>query len=126
MGYVKVKGVISDPRKKKTLDVEFLADTGAGYMVIPPSVARELGLEPFQKMRVTLADKREVEVDYSLAYVRVMDREAPVPVLIMDSPLPMLGAFTLQVLGLEVDPVKEEVRPTRPFTVGLMWIRLFT
>lgn len=103
-----------------SLDIEFLVDTGAGYMVIPPSTASKLGLESFQKTRVTLADKREVEVDFSFAYVRVIDREAPVPVLIMDTPMPLLGAFTLQVLGLEMDPVTEEVRPTRPFAVGLM------
>lgn len=28
--------------------------------------------------------------------------------------------LTLQVLGLEVDPAKEEVRPSRPFALGLM------
>ena len=120
MGYVKVKGVISDPRRVRGLEVEFLVDTGSGYMVIPPSIARELGLESFQKTKATLADKREIEADYSFAYVKIMDREAPVPVLIMDSPLPLIGAFTLQVLGLEVNLVKEEVRPSRPFALGLL------
>ena len=120
MGYTKVKGALSDPKRTRALEVEFLVDTGASYMVIPPSVARELKLESFQTIKATLADKREVEADYSFAYVEIMDREAPVPVLIMDSTLPLLGAFTLQVLGLAVDPVKEEVIPTRPFALGLL------
>jgi hypothetical protein len=34
--------------------------------------------------------------------------------------MPLLGTFTLQVLGLEVDPSKEELRLSRPFTLGLM------
>ena len=120
MGYTKVKGTVSNPRRTKTLELEFLVDTGAGYMVIPPAVAEELGLEPIMRTKATLADKTEVEADYSSAYVKVMDREVPVPVLLMDSPMPLLGAFTLQVLGLEVDPVKEEVRPSRPFALGLL------
>jgi len=120
VGYTKVKGTVSNPRRTKTLELEFLVDTGAGYMVIPPAVAEELGLEPIMRTKATLADKTEVEADYSSAYVKVMDREVPVPVLLMDSPMPLLGAFTLQVLGLEVDPVKEEVRPSRPFALGLL------
>jgi len=120
MGYTKVKATISNPRKTASREIELLVDTGAGYMVLPPSTSMELGLEGVQKIKVTLADKREVEVDYSFANVKIMDREAPVPVLIMDAPMPLLGAFTLQVLGLEVDPVKEEIKPSRPFSMGLL------
>ncbi len=120
MGYTKIKGTVSNPRRTKALELEFLVDTGAGYMVIPPAIAKDLGLEPLMKAKAILADKTEVEADYSSAYVKVMDREAPVPVLLIDAPMPLLGAFTLQVLGLEVDPVKEEIRPSRPFALGLL------
>lgn len=120
MGYTKVKGIVSNPRRTKALELEFLVDTGAGYMVIPPVIAKDLGLEPIMKAKAILANKNEVEADYSSAYVKVMDREVPVPVLVIDSPMPLLGAFILQVLGLEVDPVKEEIRPTRPFALGLL------
>ena len=102
------------------MDLEFLVDTGAGYMVLPLAIAKDLGLEAIVKTKVTLANKTEVEADLSVVNINVMDREAPVPVLLIDSPMPLLGAFTLQVLGLEVDPVKEEIRPSRPFTLGLL------
>lgn len=121
MGYTKVKGIVSNPRRTKALELEFLVDTGASYMVIPPATAKDLGLEPIMKTKATLANKTEVEADYSSAYIKVMDREVPVPVLLIDSPMPLLGAFTLQVLGLEVDPVREEVRPSRPFALGLLF-----
>ena len=120
MGYTKVKGIISNPSRTETLELEFLVDTGAGYMVIPPSIAKRLGLEPIMRARATLADKREVEADYSSAYIKVMGREVPAPLLIIDSPMPLLRAFTLQALRLEVDPVEEEVRPSRPFALGLL------
>lgn len=120
MGYTRVKGLVSNPKRTKSLELEFLVDTGASYMVIPPTIADDLGLQLIMRTTAILANKVEVEADYSSAYVKVMDREAPVPLLVIDSPMPLLGAFTLQVLGLEVDPVKEEIRPSRPFTLGLL------
>ena len=126
MGYVKVIGIVSDPAKRKSVEVEFLSDTGAGYMVVPPKLAEEIGLQPVEKIKVTLADKREIEATYTFAYVKIMGREAPVPTIIMETPMPLIGSFTLQVLGLLVDLVKEEVRPSRPFALGLLKAHHFT
>jgi clan AA aspartic protease len=120
MGYVKVRAKIGDPEQTRVRELEFLVDTGASYMVIPPSVAEELGLKPIKKGRVTLADNREVDAGYAFAYVSLLGREAPATVLVFESPMPLLGTFTLRVLSLEVDPAKEEVRHSRPFALGLM------
>jgi len=120
MGYVNVTAKISDPERTRTMELEFLVGTSASYMVIPPRIAEELGLRWVKKTRVTLADKREVDAGYAFAYVSLLGREAPVTALVFDSPKPLLGTFTLQVLGLEVDPTKEEVRPSRPFALGLI------
>lgn len=89
-------------------------------MVVPPSLGKKLEPEPIQKTRVTLADRREVDAGYALAYVSVLGRETAVVVLIFESPMPLLGIFTLQVLGLEVDPTREEVRPSKPSALGPM------
>jgi len=120
MGYVKVRAKVSDPEQTRTRELEFLVDTGASYMVIPPAIAEELRLKAIKKTKVTLADKREVDAGYAFAYVSLLGREAPVTALVFDCPMPLLGTFTLQVLGLEVDPGREEVRPSRPFALGLM------
>ncbi len=117
---MKVTAKVSDPEQKRTKEVEFLVDTGAAYMVIPTSLAQELALKPIKKTKVTMADKREVDAGYAFAYVSVLVREAPVAVLVFESPMPLFGTFTLQVLGLEVDPTREELRPSRPFALGLM------
>jgi clan AA aspartic protease len=126
MGYVKVQAKVSNPEQTRKKNVEFLVDTGASYMVIPPSLAEELGLQQVTKVDVTLADKRKVDAGYAFAYVNLLGREAPVTVLVFESPIPRLGTFTLQVLGLEVDPAKEEVRPSRPFALGMMSLLLVT
>jgi predicted aspartyl protease len=77
-------------------------------------------LKPVKKTRVTLADKRELEAGYAFVYVSLLGREAPLTALVFDAPMPLLGTFTLQVLGLEVDPANEQLRPSRPFALGLM------
>jgi len=46
MGYVKVRAEISDPLRKRTKELDFPVDTEASYMVIPSTVAEELGLKP--------------------------------------------------------------------------------
>ena len=117
MGYVHVKALLGDPGRARTREISFLADTGAGYMVLQPNLAKELGLTPVGKTKAVVADKRVVEADVAPVYVKVLDREAIVLAAIMDSPEPLLGAFTLEVLGLAVDPSTGEVKPTRAFTM---------
>jgi clan AA aspartic protease len=123
MGYVKIRANVSDPARTRTKDVEFLVDTGASYMVVSNAIAEELNLKPLEETKVTLADKGEVVARYALVYVRLLGREAPVTALVFDSPMLLLGTFTLQVLGLEVDP-STEVRISRPFALGLMNLTL--
>ncbi len=126
VGYVKVRALISDPARKNSKEVEFLADSGPGYMVIPNSIANELGLDEFAqkiglgRIKVTLADKREAEGQLTYAHIKLMDREALPRAIIFDSPMPLLGAFTLQELGLEIDTVNEVVKESRPFSLGIM------
>ena len=126
MGYVKVKAVISDPPKRHRKEMEFLADSGASYLVVPTSIAEELGLDEFAKklglgtIKVTLADKREVEAQLTYAHIKLMGREALPKAVVFDCPMPLLGAFTLQELGLEIDTVNEVVKESRPFSLGIM------
>ena len=126
MGYVKVKAVISDPPQRHSKEVELLADSGAGYLVIPSSIAEELGLHEFAKkmglgtIKVTLADKRQVEAQLTYVHIKLMGREAVPRAIIFDCPMPLLGAFTLQELGFEIDTVNEVVLESRPFSLGIM------
>jgi len=115
MGFVRTKLVIADPTKAKVLELSFLADTGSWYTVIPPKVAEELGVKPVARTRVLTADKREVEADIVVVFVRGLGREAPVFAATMESPEPMIGVEALEALGLTVDPASGELKPTRPY-----------
>ena len=100
-----------------------MVDAGAGYLALPNSLAKELELQTIGEMKVTLADRRELVSSYTVVHVEIMEREVPALALLMDTPEPLLGSFALETLGLEVDPAKEEVRPTRSFAVGLFTVR---
>jgi len=117
MGYVYVDATLGDARKSKTKSVRLLADTGAGYLAISKDLAAELGISPQAQMEVTLADGRSLQVDVSLAFIGVAGREGVVPALIMDIIEPVLGTFTLEVLGLSVDPSTRRLKPERPYTM---------
>lgn len=56
------------------------------------------------EISITLADRREVSAPIALAYVKVLDRESIVPVVIIEIPKPLLGVSVLKCLGLRVDP----------------------
>ena len=105
MGYVRVKAFVGDAHKKKVMEAVFLVDTGSFYPVIPPNIAKELGIEPLAKTEIVLADGRRASVDVSLAIFKVLDREGIFPIIIMDSPEPLLGVVVLEGLGVRVDPV---------------------
>lgn len=72
-----------------------------------------------------MADKREVEVDIASASVEVLGREIPLFVAIMDIPESLLGAGTLETLGLAIDLTSSlsERLPCKPdlwYTVYLL------
>lgn len=114
MGFVKIKGFIGSSARTAR-ETEFLTDAGSFYTLLPPALARELGIATPLTTPVTLADSRTVRIGVGIAYLRVLDREAAVPIGVMEVPMPLLGVTALEGLGLKVDPVKGELEPTRPF-----------
>jgi clan AA aspartic protease len=114
LGYVRVKGLIGR-RRGEAEEVEFLVDTGSFYTVIPPALAEELKIKAVERAELILADKRRVEAGITVAYMKLLDRDGVLPVAIMDSPEPLLGATALEGLGLRVDPVTGKLEHSRPY-----------
>lgn len=115
MGYVDVRVILGSPKGKPQREVEFLVDTSAFHSAIPKELADEMRLEAAGEVSVTLADKRIVKAQISLAYMRVLDRESILPVVIVDVPKPLLGTTALEGLGLKVDPGSGKLEHSRPF-----------
>lgn len=117
MGYVYVKAIVGHPKGIKKKEINLLADRGAGYTVLPPRLVQELELTAVGETEVILADKRKVIVERAPLYIKILDRETIILAMVLDSPEPLLGAFTLEELGLAIDPTTGEIKPSRSFSI---------
>jgi len=64
-----------------------------------------------------MADKRQITAGFALASVEINGRESPVETLVFNISEPVIGAFTLEALGLGLDPVSGELKSTRDFII---------
>ena len=115
MGHIYADTKLSNPDGDKTVAQRMLVDTGATYTCLSYSLAKQLGLPLFAKSKITLADGKEVDASNSLAYVEINGRGDILQVRVLDIVEPVIGVFTLEALGLAVDPVSGELKPTRGF-----------
>jgi len=119
MGHVYVTARVENPVEGVSNEYKFLVDTGASYMILREAEFKELELKPIGTVKFTLADMRVVEAPVAPVNVYAMGREAMVFAAQMESPMPLFGAFTLEALGLAVDPSTGEVKPSRPVALLL-------
>jgi clan AA aspartic protease len=118
MGITFTTAKISNPRRARgrALEIEFLIDTGAIYSVVPGSIARAVGLEKLDREEFTLADGTHRAYDVAEAFFELGDRRGTSKVVFGPANVtPLLGALTLESLGLMVNPVTREILPMRLF-----------
>lgn len=112
MGFVRVRARVWNIEKpEEVAEVELLADTGAIYTVLPASLLRSLGVRSIGKRRFRLANNQVLEREIGLVGIEVHGATTHTVVVFGDEGVYLLGVVTLEELGLEVDPVKGELRP---------------
>jgi clan AA aspartic protease len=101
---------VSADRTGAVRRVEALVDTGAIYTSLPVQILRELGVQPELRMPFIFADGRRLEMDRGTIFVRIDGRQTYTPCIFgSDDSTPILGAVTLEELGLGVDPVNRKL-----------------
>ncbi|MCY3021939.1 MAG: aspartyl protease family protein [Planctomycetota bacterium] len=126
MGVTYVPVTLRAPKGRRHARVRMLVDSGAVYSLLPPRIWRRLGLKPKRKELFQLADGSTVEREVSECLVAYGGNEAHSPV-ILGAPgddEPLLGAVTLETLGLMLDPFSRRLRPMRLVLMGLPVPRL--
>ena len=114
---VRVRLFPRDGTEPPSLDA--LVDTGAGYTVVPRAVFETLGCEPHLVQRVRLADGRVEEWPLAQVELECEGRRAVTPVLVgpHDAQV-LLGATTLEELGLGIDPLNRRLVPVDLYLAG--------
>ena len=110
---------------RRSARARFLVDTGATYTIVPPSVARLVGATPSaSRFRVKLADGSRRSVRACTMGIALLNRTAPMTTLLIPGAEPLLGAETLEALGLRVNPSTRHLEPTRSHAVLLVSVNV--
>lgn len=94
--------------------VRFLVDSGAVYTVLPRAVWTALKLRPVRDAEFTLADGSTIGRGIAEATFEIDGVAATSPVVLGEAgDAPLLGAVTLETLGLMLNPLSRELTPMR-------------
>ena len=97
---------------EQTERVEFLVDSGAVYSVVPTPVLERLGIRPLQEQQFRLADGSKIVRKKGVAVFRHGDLVGGADVIFgEEGDSNLLGALTLEALGLSLDPLRRELKP---------------
>lgn len=111
MGMTNLKLTIKNLRDpSKTYDGMFLVDSGATYTVVPKEHLREIGVAPNREETFSLGDGTTVKRKVGDAYFEYQGNQAAAPILFGEQgDEPLLRVFTLEALGLTLDPLKRKL-----------------
>ncbi|PKB64496.1 MAG: hypothetical protein BZY80_02795 [SAR202 cluster bacterium Io17-Chloro-G2] len=101
-----------------TEKIEFLIDSGAIYSVVSTPVLERLGIQSLSEQEFRLADGSKIVRKKGIALFRYGDRVGGADVIFgEEEDSLLLGALTLESLGLGLDPLRRELLPL-PMLLG--------
>ncbi len=115
MGITKVTLKIKNPQyPKKSIEEDFLVDSGAAYTVLSKKLVEKLGLKASFEQDFILADGRTVKRAIGNAVIEFQGREVASPVVLgKEHDSLLLGVLTLEGLGLVLDPFSRKLYPAK-------------
>jgi predicted aspartyl protease len=111
MGITYIEGTLTGPTGRRE-KVEFLVDSGPSYSLLPSAVWQSLELEPKRTVAFTLADGTRVQPNVSECHVALAGQDGHSPVILGEpgDDQALLGAITLENLGLVLDPFRRTLQ----------------
>lgn len=107
MGVFQVELEIGDPQGHRYETVSALVDSWASYTTLPQSILKELGVEPHETRMFITADSRRIQREFGQTWIKIDGRRSVCPVVFgEDNAMPLLGAITLEIFALGIDPVQ--------------------
>lgn len=121
MGITHVTVEVANPSDPEaSIPVECVVDSDAAYSVINLGTLERLGIEPIGEEEFRLAEGRKIRRKKGIAAFRYGERVGGAGVMFgEEGDMDLLGALTLEALGLSLDPLKRELRPLPRLLVRL-------
>ncbi|HYU36056.1 MAG TPA: retroviral-like aspartic protease family protein [Thermoanaerobaculia bacterium] len=117
MGITFIDGEVKGPTGT-TATVHFLVDSGATYSLLAKDTWQALGLQPKRSASFSLADGTRIERQISECHLTLPQGEGHTPVILgEEGDEPLLGAVTLEILGLVLNPFNRTLQPMRMMLV---------
>ena len=92
--------------------IEFLIDSGAIHSVVPAAVLDRLAIKPLDQQEYRVADGSKVVRKKGVAVFRYGERVGVADAILgEEGDASLLGATTLEALGLALDSLRRELRP---------------
>ena len=113
MGLTVLEVEVGNPAQPDVTEkVEFLVDSGAIYSVVAAAILHRLGIKPLIDQQFRLADGSKIVRRKGGAVFKYKDRIGVADVIFgEEGDSTLLGAFTLEALGLSLDPLRRELKP---------------
>lgn len=113
MGLTHVSVKVGNPANgRRAAEVRCLVDSGAVYSLIPGTVLRRLGIKPHSTGEFVLANGDVIRRRLATATLEYRGRRGDSMVIVGErGDDPLLGAITIESLGLVLDPFRRELRP---------------
>ena len=119
MGVFTVEIGIGDPDGLRYESVEAMVDSGATYTTLPSSLLRSLGVNALSSGTFVLADGGRRQREIGQTWVRLEGERYIVPVVFGEDSAPaLLGAVTLEIFRLGIDPVSQRLIPVDGYLLG--------
>ena len=111
MGITFIAATVLGPSGEEGLD--FLVDSGSQYTLLPQDVWQRIGLVAVRRQRFRFADGTLMEREISNCVLRLVELgETPTPVVLGEAgDVALLGAVTLEELGLVLNPFSRTLHP---------------
>jgi predicted aspartyl protease len=97
---------------------EFLVDSGAVYTVLPENELKKLGVKPTSVEEFTLANGETFKKGVGNALFELGGKVRAAPVIFGEQGIFLLGATTLEALGLILDPIRRQLKPLPMLLMG--------
>jgi len=119
MGLTHIKAKLANPANpRKAVNLTFLVDSGAIYSVVPAETLRRLGIKAHSSRTFTLADGTEIKRRIGDVIFQINGERGASPVIFGEKgDSILLGAVSLEALGLILDPIKRVLKPL-PMVLG--------